>query len=388
MKHILGLDLGTNSIGWALVKSEQDCDDVERINGIEAAGSRIIPMDAAVLGDFAKGNTKSQTADRTAARGIRRMGERHKLRRERLNRVLDVMGFLPEHYSAALTRYGKFKDGEECKIAWRKDESGQWTFVFEDSFREMLADFVAHQPEWLAGGRKVPYDWTIYYLRKKALSKPLTKQELAWLLLNFNQKRGYYQLRGEDEHTDDKGKLVEYYALKVVGVEDTGDKKGKDTWFNIMLENGMVYRRPAAEAPDWIGKTKEFIVTTDLEKDGTPKKDKEGNIKRSFRMPKEDDWTLIKKKTENDIDRSGKTVGEYIYDALLADPTQKIRGKLVRTVERKYYKEELKKIIDSQKRFIPELNDNELYGRCISELYQSNDAYRQSISSCDFTYLL
>lgn len=387
MKHILGLDLGTNSIGWALVKSEQDCDDVERINGIEAAGSRIIPMDAAVLGDFAKGNTKSQTADRTAARGIRRMGERHKLRRERLNRVLDVMGFLPEHYSAALTRYGKFKDGEECKIAWRKDESGQWTFVFEDSFREMLADFVAHQPEWLAGGRKVPYDWTIYYLRKKALSQPLTKQELAWLLLNFNQKRGYYQLRGEDEQTDDKGKLVEYYALKVVGVEDTGDKKGKDTWFNIMLENGMVYRRPAAEAPDWIGKTKEFIVTTDLEKDGTPKKDKEGNIKRSFRMPKEDDWTLIKKKTENDIDRSGKTVGEYIYDALLADPTQKIRGKLVRTVERKYYKEELKKIIDSQKRFIPELNDNELYGRCISELYQSNDAYRQSISSCDFTYL-
>lgn len=387
MKHILGLDLGTNSIGWALVKSEQDCDDVERINGIEAAGSRIIPMDAAVLGDFANGNTKSQTADRTAARGIRRMGERHKLRRERLNRVLDVMGFLPEHYSAALTRYGKFKDGEECKIAWRKDESGQWTFVFEDSFREMLADFVAHQPEWLAGGRKVPYDWTIYYLRKKALSKPLTKQELAWLLLNFNQKRGYYQLRGEDEQADIKGKRVEYYALKVVGVEDTGDKKGKDTWFNIMLENGMVYRRPAAEAPDWIGKTKEFIVTTDLEKDGTPKKDKEGNIKRSFRMPKEDDWTLIKKKTENDIDRSGKTVGEYIYDALLADPTQKIRGKLVRTVERKYYKEELKKIIDSQKRFIPELNDKDLYGRCISELYQSNDAYRQSISSCDFTYL-
>ena len=39
---------------------------------------------------------------------------------------------------------------------------------------------------------------------------------------------------------------------------------------------------------DWVGKTKEFIVTTDLEKDGTPKKDKEGNVKRSFRAPKED----------------------------------------------------------------------------------------------------
>ena len=30
---------------------------------------------------------------------------------------------------------------------------------------------------------------------------------------------------------------------------------------------------------DWEGKIKEFIVTTELEKDGTPKKDKEGNIK-------------------------------------------------------------------------------------------------------------
>ena len=69
MKNILGLDLGTNSIGWALVRSDKDSDNVERATGITAAGSRIIPMDAAVLGDFAKGNTKSQTADRTAARG-------------------------------------------------------------------------------------------------------------------------------------------------------------------------------------------------------------------------------------------------------------------------------------------------------------------------------
>lgn len=72
---------------------------------------------------------------------------------------------------------------------------------------------------------------------------------------------------------------------------------------------------------------------------------------------------------------------------MLADPTQKIKGKLVRTVERKYYKSELKRILDSQKRFIPELNDRTLYAACIEELYESNDAYRQSIASYDFTYL-
>lgn len=45
------------------------------------------------------------------------MGERRLLRRERLHRVLMVLGFLPEHYRESLTRYGKFKSAEkECKL--------------------------------------------------------------------------------------------------------------------------------------------------------------------------------------------------------------------------------------------------------------------------------
>ena len=43
---------------------------------------------------------------------------------------------------------------------------------------------------------------------------------------------------------------------------------------------------------------KEFIVTTDLNPDGTPKLDKYGEVKRSFRAPKEDDWMLIEKAPE------------------------------------------------------------------------------------------
>ena len=145
--------------------------------------------------------------------------------------------------------------------------------------------------------------------------------------------------------------MVEFYALKVVAVEDSGEKKGKDIWYNVHLENGWVYRRTSNMSLDWVGKTKEFIVTTDLEKDGTPKKDKEGNVKRSFRAPKEDDWSLVKKKTEADIDQTHKTVGAYIYDTLLGNPSQKIRGRLVRTIERKYYKEELKLIWRSRRSF-------------------------------------
>lgn len=381
MKNVLGLDLGTNSIGWSIVKSN---DDFNEFSEILAAGSRIIPMDAAIMGDFDKGNSISQTAERTRLRGVRRSIERSLLRRERLHRVLRLMNFLPKHYEKCLDRYGKFMKNEEPKIAWAKGDNNKYHFIFEASFKEMLSDFMSTNK---FGGQKIPYDWTIYYLRKKALTEKITKEELAWVLLNFNQKRGYYQQRDEVEQ-EDTGKRKEFYELKVVKVEATDDKKGKDTWYNVHLENGWIYRRSSRDFLDWEGKYKQFIVTTDVNPDGTLKLDKEGNVKRSFSLPKEDDWTLIKKKTEKDINQSGKTIGEYIYNTLLNDPTKKIKGGLIRTIERHYYMDELIKIIAKQKEFHPELNDKQLYERCINELYDSNDTYRQSIKVRDFSYLL
>lgn len=391
MKKILGLDLGTNSIGWAVVNA----DEIKRENGtsflqpssISSAGSRIIPMDEGILSDFDRGNTKSPTKDRTDKRGTRHLLERNLLRRERLLRVLKIMHFLPEHYAQKINDYGKFTDWSEPKLAWRKGIDGKFEFIFKDSFNEMLADFAKKQPQLVANGKKVPYDWTIYYLRKKALTQRLNKEELAWILLQFNQKRGYYQLRGEEDD-ENPSKKVEFIAQKVVRVETTDEKKGDDVWYNIYLENGMLYRRSSRIPLDWEGKIKEFIVTTDLEKDGTPQKDKDGNIKRSFRTPKDDDWTLLKKKTEYDIDNSHKTVGCYIYDALLANPNLKIIGKLVRTVERRYYKEELRQIIEVQKALIPELKDEALYKECIEELYPNNEAHRNLIAKPNFTRLL
>lgn len=103
MKHILGLDLGTNSIGWAVINAiKEENTQKEQLIGINTAGSRIIPMDAAQLGDFNKGNTVSQTANRTQFRGVRRLYERKKLRRERLHRILQLLGFLPKHYASQL----------------------------------------------------------------------------------------------------------------------------------------------------------------------------------------------------------------------------------------------------------------------------------------------
>ena len=387
MKKILGLDLGTNSIGWAVVNADEqvreDGSKYLKPTGISNTGSRIIPMSADILGDFDKGNSISQTAERTRLRMARRLHERALLRRERLLRVLNLMGFLPKHFADKINRYGKFTDDSEPKIAWRKNADGKMEFVFQESFHEMLEDFKRYQPELVSEQKKVPYDWTIYYLRQKALKEPLTKEEFAWVLLQFNQKRGYNQLRGEEED-EQQDKSVEYLAQKVVKVEATDQKKGDDIWYNVFLENGMIYSRPSKAPLDWEGKIKEFIVTTELEKDGTPKKDKEGNIKRSFRAPQEDDWTLLKKKTEADIDQSGKTVGCYIYEALLQKPNKKIIGKLVRTVERKFYKNELRLILEKQQSLIPELQDEKIYQACIEALYANNEVHRKSIFKPDF----
>ena len=389
MKTTLGLDIGTNSIGWALTLQ-----NFEENNGnVLALGSRIIPMSQDELSKFDSGQTISKTAERTGYRSARRLNQRHLLRRERLLRVLNILDFLPTHFKNAIDfekRLGQFRPNQEPKITYRIDELGKSHFLFLASFNEMLADFAIHQPILLADDRKIPFDWTIYYLRKKALTHKISKEELAWLLLNFNQKRGYYQLRGEEEE-EKQGELLEFCALRVLDVVDTKEKnKAGQTAYKIILENGWSFIKPSKYPIDWKDKIREFIVVTDVENDGiTPKKDKEGNDKRRFRsVDSEKDWIAIKKKTEQDLALSGKTVGEFIYDALLKNPNQKIKGGLIKTIERKNYKDELIKILAAQKQFHEELNDLALYEACLDELYENNEAHRLNSKQKDSTNLL
>lgn len=386
MKKILGLDLGTNSIGWAVVSTNSEGNPQK----IEGMGSRIIPMDATILGDFDKGNTKSQTSERTGLRGVRRLHERYLLRRERLHRVLSVMNFIPKHYAEKLDKYGHFLKESEPKLAW---DNGR--FLFMDSFQEMLADFAENQPGLVSGGKKVPLDWTVYYLRKKALTQAITKEEFAWILLQFNQKRGYNQLRDEEEEqrNDVEETIISTKILKVEKQEK--DKKYEKYWYQVSLENEQEPYRAAFynDISFWEGTTRDFVKKVTILKDGSQKTEFSflptfDEIDKMDSKRKDQMYSKIKLKTEKSIIDSGNTVGEYIYNSLLNNPDQKIIGKLVRTIERKYFKDELKAIINKQKEFIPELNDPKLFAACIEELYPSNDDYRNSIASRDFTYLL
>jgi len=370
MKKVLGLDLGTNSIGWSLIESDFD----KKEGKIIGAGVRIIPMGQDVLGKFDAGQSISQTAERTGYRSTRKLYHRNNLRRERLHRVLHILDFLPNHYDQSIDfekRLGQFYPEKEVKLNY-KEVGDRHEFIFQDSFKEMTEDFKS-----TGYNGPTPPDWTIYFLRQKALTTKISKEELAWIILNFNQKRGYYQLRGEEQDEDNNKQFVQ---LKVQDVEDSGEKVKGNILYNVTFTNGWIYDKQITKTEEWIGREKEFIVTI--------KELKNGDLKYSYKaVNSEEDWAAIKAKTQQEIDKSKLTIGQFIYQTLLEKPSQKIRGKLIKTIERKYYKEELVKILEEQAKHHPELQDKTIYNRCITNLYSKNEAHRNNIQNKDFVHL-
>ena len=73
MKRILGLDLGTNSIGWAIIEIFED-----GRKKILKLGSRIIPMDGAEMSNFKKGLPQTKNAKKRLKKGIRVGNKRYK----------------------------------------------------------------------------------------------------------------------------------------------------------------------------------------------------------------------------------------------------------------------------------------------------------------------
>ena len=96
MKRVLGLDLGSSSIGWAVIEehSEEVISDVVSSpkDKIVAIGSRIIPLSVDESTQFSKGQALTKNADRTAKRTQRKGYDRYQLRRALLLEKLSSLG--------------------------------------------------------------------------------------------------------------------------------------------------------------------------------------------------------------------------------------------------------------------------------------------------------
>ncbi|MBN2892261.1 MAG: hypothetical protein JXL97_10360 [Bacteroidales bacterium] len=278
MKKILGLDLGTNSIGWALVEIDHE-KGIVKILGI---GSRILPMDAGEIKDFeSSGKIKSSAAQRTEKRGTRRLNERFLLRRDRLHLVLNLLDALPKHYKLEIDftnnkgeKSGQFKENSEPKLAYLpKQKENKAEFLFMDSFQEMIQDIGSDNVK-NEKGKRIPYDWTLYYLRQKALSEKISLEEFAWVLLSYNQKRGYEKTEAEDK-TVKEGEFVEEFDLRVKDVIPKIDKTGKQI-YEIHLEgnDNFVYNEISDVQMTFKDDLKEIIKTTKVDEQGNEDKKK------------------------------------------------------------------------------------------------------------------
>lgn len=101
MKRILGLDLGTTSIGWGIVEENEN----KEASKIIKLGVRVNPLTTDEKINFEGGKPISTNADRTLKRGARRNLDRYQLRREALIKILIENGFITTE--TPLTEVGK-----------------------------------------------------------------------------------------------------------------------------------------------------------------------------------------------------------------------------------------------------------------------------------------
>ena len=187
MTKILGLDLGTNSIGWAVV------DDKE--NKILGIGSRIFP-EGVKADTIGKGDKEeSKNAARRNSRQQRRQFYRKRLRKIKLLRTLIDLRMCPATHL-------------ELDI-WSK-----WDKTKGKAGRKAL-----DSPSYEEWHRLNPY-----VLREKALHNDLTKFEMGRVLYHLIQRRGFLSNRkGKDDGKIYKGKEG------MVGITETQEQIGGKT---------------------------------------------------------------------------------------------------------------------------------------------------------------
>ncbi|WP_394264964.1 type II CRISPR RNA-guided endonuclease Cas9 [Bergeyella zoohelcum] len=154
MKHILGLDLGTNSIGWAVVKEAENDTETSEIVDL---GVRVNPLTTDEKTNFEKGKPISTNADRTLKRSARRNLQRYKLRRKELIELL--------------------KEHQLISTDTILTENGKGT-----TFQTLE-------------------------LRAKSAKEKISLGELARVFLTINKKRGYKSSR--KAKNEDEGQLID-----------------------------------------------------------------------------------------------------------------------------------------------------------------------------------
>ena len=169
----LGLDIGANSVGWALVRLQKG-----RPAGLARSGVRVFA--AGVEGTIETGKDSSRAVPRREARLRRRMLARRRMRLNKLAALLQGAGLLPARDLSSPDALMKF---------------------FSDLDRALFAE--------VRGGADSHVH--LYRLRARALDEPLSPHELGRALYHLAQRRGFLSNRKfnprQEEREKEEGKV-------------------------------------------------------------------------------------------------------------------------------------------------------------------------------------
>lgn len=208
MSKILGIDLGTNSIGWAIV--ERDGDSTRLVNN----GVHIFQEGV----NRVKGNEEPAVKTRTEARASRRHYFRRRLRKIELLNILVENSWCP--YLAP----------EELK-AWRETKK----FPLNKEFIEWL-----HTDDT---SERNPYHDRHRCLNESLdLAKKEDRYALGRALYHINQRRGFLSNRKDQSSDDETGKVKT--AIGDLGSDmATAGYKYLGDYFYRLYQNGQKIRK-------------------------------------------------------------------------------------------------------------------------------------------------
>lgn len=236
----LGLDLGTNSIGWAVLEKKDGKYDFlekfdEKGNLIPTKGSYIFPKGV-------NADENSKAAERRSFRGARRRLERIILRKIKTLRVLNEYGLCPPFSE------GELSDWKNKKIYPCENER----FI-----------------EWQRTGKKNGNNESErlkqpYYLRHLAATKEglmgfeQGRLQLGRAFYHLAQRRGYLS-NGEDEQSEDKLELFKNELTKLLEEANTINEFREP--YKVIFENRNGDKKVKTidkKINGWLKKEKEY----------------------------------------------------------------------------------------------------------------------------------
>lgn len=324
MKTILGLDLGTNSIGWALIDVEN-----KKILGMN---SRIIPMGTDKQ-DYEKGVGITKNAVRREKRSARKMNKRYKLRRNKLLYILHELDMLPEQF--------KFKNGipEATKI--------QELELLPIKKGTLQLDALCH-----------------FQLKVNALKYPLDNiKDFGKILYSYNQLRGYAGGNAEDDKSkkkedDSDSEGEKRYEVITQKVEILNVEKLDDTFKSkneILNKFAITVSIDNEEVEGWtklqnlsekIGQEEEFTIRI--------KRPKNKPADYEFALPQKTNWRKQMEQTEEILNNDNLFISELLLKDLEQNRWTKVRN---RVILRNRYQIEFDRIWNTQAEKYPFLNN-------------------------------